>query len=108
MLTAKEVARLPIGFSPNSYIRSKFGTKHGHVVPARTIGNVATGGLPEDLEFIGNRQQYNFRIRNPLKAIPDHVKAKYQANRLLVKKGTWFNKVLDALGLLMKFLNLKK
>ncbi len=108
MLLQKEVAQLGPGFFPNSFLRSKFGTKHGTVVAARTMGNIKTGELPEDLEFVGNRSQARFRIRNPFKAIPDKTKAKYHANRLLVKRGTWFNKILDALGLLMKFLNFKK
>ncbi len=107
MLSQKEIERLGPGFFPNSHLRSLFG-HHGSVVPARTMGNIKTGELPEDVEFVGNRSQYRFRVRNPFGSIPDKTKAKYHANRLLVKKGDWFNKILNALGLLMKFLNLKK
>lgn len=118
MLTAKQIQGLPeSGWFPNSYLRSKFKTKfllrsgksvkHGHVVPARSEGNEKKGIPPEDLEFIGNRSQYLWRLRNPLKPISERIKAKYQSNRLTKERGLWFKKLLSAFGKLLSLLNVK-
>lgn len=82
MLTVKEVKSLPKGFIPNSYLRSKFGTKHGHVVKARYTKD----GAQVDTEFIGNRQQYKFRMRNQLAPLPEIEKAVYHSNKIESKK----------------------
>jgi len=82
MLTAKQIESLPNGFIPNSFLRFKFGVKHGHVVKARYTRD----GAEVDTDFIGNRSQYRFRLKNPFKALPDIEKPVYQTNKIEAKK----------------------
>lgn len=111
MLTAKQIESLPAGTFPNSYLRRKFGTKHGHVVPARVGGYKyrKDGKLlerdPEDVEFIGNRSQYEFRKRNPLKKIRLGYNSKFQKNRFEnQERADMFSKFLGAFMKLFKYL----
>lgn len=103
MLTAKEVGTLQWGNYPNSHLRSKFGTKHGTVVKARTIATKTKD--PEDIEFIGNRSQARWRRKNPLGRIKLRANSRYQSNRIEnVDRQNAFRKMLKAIGKLFKYL----
>lgn len=83
MLTTKEIKKLQPGEYPNGRLRAIFGKKHGSVVPGRFTKK---DGTEIDAEFIGNRSQRKFRIKNPLSPLPEQTKPVYQSNRIEAKK----------------------
>lgn len=109
MLEAKEIDSLPRGTYPNSYLRRKFGVKHGHVVKSRTVeskyrknGQIITKD-PEDVEFVGNRSQYNLSMRSPLRNKPFNSKLKNLLGRAKNEDGV-FSRIIKALKKLFQYL----
>lgn len=97
MLTAKEINSLPIGTYPNSYLRKKFGKKHGTPVPFQDKeGKIVT--------VISNRFWKRWRKKHPIRLskravqnIETEFKQRY-GNNHKVKKGWWqslFSSVKD-------------
>lgn len=99
MLTAKQISTLDPGFYSNGRLRSmfdsKFETTHGTVVKERVIYKGKKE--PEDMEFIGNRRQSNYRRMNPYKPLKSSD-PKFQSNRLTNKdRKNSFAKILKGL-----------
>ena len=98
MLSKKEIASLPPGEYSNSVLRKKFTSDHrrthGHIVPAR----VTVAGAEVDTEFVGNRSQFRFRMRNKFAPLPEREKPTYQSNRIETKRK------MSVFGRVVKFL----